>query len=289
VGGADALWTLHGLEALTDEEVLAALKDENAGVREQALRLAEERLGASAPLRSAVAALADDPSPQVRFQLAFTLGEADAPELVEALAKVLRRDVNDSWTQHAALSSASRSAPGLLAAVSRDKDFARDASAAHLQLLTRLASLVGSRATDADLAKALGVLTEQGGGAWQAAVLDGLGQGLQNSGRPLARLWEHPPAVLKNAAAQARPFFQRAAAAARDGSRAVAERAAATRLLGHAPFDVAEAPLRELLVPQVPAEVQLAAVRSLALHAGPAISETLLAPWSSYSPAVRRE
>src|SRR5262249_52409709 len=35
--------------------------------------------------------------------------------------------------------------------------------------------------------------------------------------------------------------------------------------------------------------VQLAAVRSLALHAGPAISETLLAPWSSYSPAVRRE
>jgi putative membrane-bound dehydrogenase-like protein len=289
VARAHALWTLHGLKALADDEILAALKDENAGVREQALRLAEERLSASAPLRAAVAALADDPSPRVRFQLAFTVGEAEAPELVEALAKVLRRDVNDSWTQTAALSSASRSAPGLLAALSHEKDFTQSASAAHLQLLTRLASLVGTRATDADLAKALGLLTEQGGGAWQAAVLDGLGQGLQNSGRPLARLWEHPPAVLKDAAARARPFFERAAATARDDSRPVADRAAASRLLGHAPFDVAAAPLGELLTPQVPAEVQLAAVRALALHSRPEISDTLLAPWTSYSPAVRRE
>jgi putative membrane-bound dehydrogenase-like protein len=289
VARAHALWTLHGLKSLADAEVLAALKDENAGVREQALRLAEERLGASASLRAAVVALADDPSPRVRFQLAFTLGEADAPELAEALAKVLRRDVNDLWTQTAALSSASRSAPGLLAALSRDKDFTRATSVAHLQLLTRLASLVGTRATDADLAKALGVLTEQGGGAWQAAVLDGLGQGLQNSGRSLARLWEHPPAVLKDAAAQARPFWERAAATARDGSRPVEDRATATSLLGHAPFDVAEAPLRELLTPQVPAEVQLAAVRALARHSGPAISETLLSPWTSYSPSMRRE
>jgi putative heme-binding domain-containing protein len=120
-------------------------------------------------------------------------------------------------------------------------------------------------------------------------VLDGLGQGLQNSGRPLARLWEQPPAVLKEAAAQARPFFERAAATARDGSRPVAERAAATRLLGHAPFTLASAPLRELLTPQVPAEVQLAAVRALALHSAPEVDDTLLGPWNSFGPTVRRE
>src|SRR5207248_2831562 len=43
-GRAHALWTLNGLGLLNDELVEAALKDESAGVREQALRLAEPRM-----------------------------------------------------------------------------------------------------------------------------------------------------------------------------------------------------------------------------------------------------
>src|SRR5262245_30338682 len=97
-GRAHVLWSLHGLNGLEDDLIGRALKDDEPGVREQALRLAEERLSGSATLRSAVAALADDPSPRVRFQLAFTLGEADAPELVAALAKLARRDAGDPWT-----------------------------------------------------------------------------------------------------------------------------------------------------------------------------------------------
>ena len=53
---------------------------------EQALRLAEERLASSETLRAAVGALADDPAFRVRFQLAFTLGESDAPETIGKLA-----------------------------------------------------------------------------------------------------------------------------------------------------------------------------------------------------------
>src|SRR5207237_1074406 len=51
VGRAHALWTLHGLKALSDERIAQALKDTEAGVREQALRLAEERLASSEKLR----------------------------------------------------------------------------------------------------------------------------------------------------------------------------------------------------------------------------------------------
>src|SRR5262249_39739997 len=76
VGRAHALWTLHGLKALDGALIERALKDSEPGVREQALRLADERVAASARLRAAVVALADDPSPRVRFQLAFTLGES---------------------------------------------------------------------------------------------------------------------------------------------------------------------------------------------------------------------
>ena len=69
VGRAHALWTLQGLASLDDGQVEHALKDASAGVREQALRLAEPRLAANAGLRAAVLALADDPDPRVRFQV----------------------------------------------------------------------------------------------------------------------------------------------------------------------------------------------------------------------------
>jgi putative membrane-bound dehydrogenase-like protein len=290
-GRAHALWTLHGLKALPDALVEMALKDAEPGVREQALRLADERLAGSPRLRTAVAALADDPSPRVRFQLAFTLGQADAPEMTAALAKVARRDAADPWTQTAILSSASRCVAPLLESLAGEADFTREATPARLQLLTRLSALVGAAGTDADLARALSLLGSDraGGRPWQLALLDGLGQGLQNSPRPLARLWEQPPAALKDAVARARPFFQQAANTARDSGRPAAERVAAVRLLGRGPFAPLAEAVPELLSPQSPPEVQLAAVRALAPHAPPAVADLLLTRWAGYSPTVRRE
>ncbi len=286
---AHALWGLDGLGALRDGEVELALKDENAGVREQALRLADGRLAASAALRTAVAARADDPSPRVRFQLAFTLGEADAPELTAALARLAKRDGADAWAQTAILNSAGRAASALLEALARDRAYAENAASA--PLLTRLASLVGARPDDADLARALRLLAAGDGKAeaWQAAVLEGLGQGLRNRRRPLARLWEQPPAALKDAVEQALPFFRRAAAAALDAKRPTAERVAATRLLGYGPRAAAKPALRELLSPRQPAELQTAAVRALSLGDGDDVAGALLAGWGGFSPSVRRE
>src|SRR5262249_40205415 len=70
-GRAHALWTLHGLHALDDDRIVAALKDKSALVREQALRLAEDRLDKSEFVRKAAFALIEDPSDRVRFQLAL--------------------------------------------------------------------------------------------------------------------------------------------------------------------------------------------------------------------------
>jgi len=290
-GRAHALWTLHGLKALEDSLIFGALKDPVSGVREQALRLAEGRLAANAELRKAVTSLAGDEDPRVRFQLAFTLGESDAPEVGDALAKILRRDAADNWTQLAILSSSSRTAPSLLEALGRDKEFTRTPGAPQLQLLTRLASLVGAHSTDADLARALGLLGEEkeGGTEWQVAILTGLGQGLQNSQRSLRQLWEQPPAGLKEAVARAEPFFKRAATAALDEKRPPAERVSATRLLSSGPFAIAAPPLQQMLSPQSPADLQLAAVRALSVQDNPKVPELLLAQWGSFGPAVRRE
>jgi putative membrane-bound dehydrogenase-like protein len=278
-GRAHALWTLHGLGALEDAALERALKDRDAGVREQALRLCDERLGRSASLREAVTALAGDPAARVRFQLAFTLGAADTPQTAAALAKIAHRDVADPWTQTAVLSSAGRCATALLEALTHDRDFTMNPSPAHLQFLTRLAVVEAARG--ADLTPILAHIGKPGdatGAGWQLALLNGLGQGLQQTSQPLSRLWEG-----------GRPFFERAAATTRDANASATDRIAAARLLGLAPYALAEPALQECLGPQSPSEVQLAAVRALSVHDNPLIPGTLLAGWTGYSPTLRRE
>jgi putative membrane-bound dehydrogenase-like protein len=290
-GRAHSLWTLHGLKALTEEDIEQALRDPAPGVREQALRLAEERLPDSAKLRAAVAALADDPSPRVRFQLAFTLGASDSPETVSALARIARQDAGDRWTQTAVLSSIHGCGIALLETLVHDQDFIKGATAARLQLLSRVAALVGAKAGDADLGRALRLLATQTKGAapWQLAVLDGLGQGLQNSSRSLAQLWDKPPTLLKEELAGVRPLFEQAANTSRDAKHSPAERIAALRLLGRGPYALAASVVEDLLSPQTPPEVQTALVRALSLHPQPEVADLLLTAWNGYSPGVRRE
>ncbi len=290
-GRAHVLWTLHGLNALTDADIEHALKDGEAGVREQALRLADERLSASAGLRAAVVALADDPSPRVRFQLAFTLGESGSLDTIRALARVARRDAGDRWTQMAVLSSTRGPGVGLLESLVKDEKFTAKATAPQLQLLNRLAALVGAKANDAELGRALGLLvgTANGTNPWQIAILDGIGQGLQNSSRSLSRLWEKPPDALKDSVARVLPLFEQAVSMSRDGKRSIAERLAAIRLLGRGPFASIASAASELLAPQTPPEIQAAMVRALSSHARPEVADLLLASWSGYSPTVRRE
>ena len=123
-----ALYALDGSGALTETHLLNALDDRDALVREHAVRLAEqfsrqsgqrqsaafqplERVASSGPaspwrkLRGKLCALANDPSPRVRYQLAFTLGESKDPDEIKALAGIIRRDASDRWTRAAVLNS----------------------------------------------------------------------------------------------------------------------------------------------------------------------------------------
>jgi putative membrane-bound dehydrogenase-like protein len=291
LGRGHALWTLQGLNALRDEAIERALKDPEPCVREQALRLADERLATAARLRAAAAALADDSSPRVRFQLAFTLGQSDAPDTVAALAKLARRDGGDPWVQTAILSSAGPAAARLLEAVAQDRAFTSAAGAGSLQLLKRLAALVGARATDAELATALTLLGAAGEQTqpWQLALLDGLGEGLQSGNLSAAGLWDDPPPRLRQAVSRARALFEQAAATARDDRRPLAERVAALRLLERGSLTPLAAVAPDLLTPQTAPALQLAAVRALSAHSHASIAPLLLSSWAAYSPAVRRE
>lgn len=291
VGRFSALWTLQGLQCLETATLERALTDSAPEVREQALRLAEDRLSTQPSLQKLVANLAEDPSDRVRFQAAFTLGEMDGPLAVAALARIARSDGVDPWTQTALLSSAGRCAAQLLRQLVARDVAAKAQKELPLSFLGRLATIVGARQQEDELALVLGLLQEPAADSpgLRPALLDGLGQGMQNSNRPLSRLWENPPPALKEAVTQATAVFDKAAGTARDDARAVPERSAALRLLAYGPYRVSGTVLKELLSPRQPAEVQLAALRGLALQDRPEVGDTLIGAWSSASPGLRRE
>jgi putative membrane-bound dehydrogenase-like protein len=180
-GRMHVLCTLHGLNSLDDDSIAAALKDDSPYVREQGLRLAEERMKDSARLRQLVAERANDPSPRVRMQAAFSLGADDGPESIAGLSALIQRDAGDPWIMAAVLSSTRTSATALLERLLNEQDLAQ----AQRQLAARLASQVGAAGSDAAVGKVLSLIAAADRASWRDELLLGLGQGLQNTSRPL--------------------------------------------------------------------------------------------------------
>jgi putative heme-binding domain-containing protein len=282
-----AMWTLHELGGLPEATLLACLKDAEPIVRVQALRVSESYLGEKNEITAQVSAMAKDESPKVRHQLAFTLGHVKNADRLAALATIAARDGADPWTQIAVLNATGRDAASLLVNLLAD---ASAQAAVPSGFMTKLAGLVGTTGTENELAMVLRTLLVKRDnylGPWPVASLEAIGQGLFQSGRSLEKIWEHPE--LRETRGQVKELFVQSAKRTRDETKQLPERLAAVRLLSFAPFEQLAESASELLSPQQPPELQLAAVRALGVPTNPKVGPLLLAPWSSYSPAVRRE
>ncbi|MEX2368981.1 MAG: dehydrogenase, partial [Candidatus Paceibacterota bacterium] len=102
-----ALWTLDGLDALEAGLIRAGLEDEEAGVRENAIKLAELYADQDPSLVADLQQLEKDPSERVRYQLLLTLGEFDNPRIQQMRQRMLFAHIEDRWFQIAALSAPS--------------------------------------------------------------------------------------------------------------------------------------------------------------------------------------
>ncbi|MFO0954744.1 MAG: HEAT repeat domain-containing protein [Isosphaeraceae bacterium] len=277
-----ALWTLDVLGGLAPEDLLPALKDEDANVREQAVKLSETRLGEGSPLVEPMLALARDADPMVRFQTAFSLGGMKDPKALPALAEIAARKDTDRWTRVAVESSlAGRAGRFLDALAERDPAFLGGPEGK--VWLEDLAVLIGA---DNDPEQVRALLTRYLGNdtdpAQTRAVVLGVGRGLQRSGGSLRGLLTGP------SAAKLAPVFDRAARTAQgDGS--VGGRVEAIRLLSLGPVDRALEALPNLLDARHPSAVQLAALQTLAGLSDRRVGPAVLGHWRSLSPALRRE
>jgi putative membrane-bound dehydrogenase-like protein len=101
-----ALCTLDGLGLLRAQVIALALHDRHPGVRRHAARLSETFLAGNPALGERLAGLADDLDPQVRMQVAYTLGEWDDPRAGHALGRMALRYAEDPYLTAAVMSSA---------------------------------------------------------------------------------------------------------------------------------------------------------------------------------------
>ncbi len=279
-----AVWTLDGLAALTEPDLLRALADPSPGLREHAVRLAEPRLAGSAVLRDRIVALAQDAEIRVRYQVAFVAAGMADPRARDVAIAVLRRDVGDKWVRAAALSGAPAGALELARSILADAAiFAqRDATEA----VRSLAFMIGAQAKGDGIA----ALVEAWSAAARAAeardaLWTGLGDGLRQASRPLrALLADHPAA-----ARAADGVLAAAARTAADVSRPEGERVAAVRLVALDDLSRARPILAARLSETAVPTLQSAALKALAGYASTDVVGDLVSSWARFSPAQREE
>ena len=264
-----AFWSLQGLNSLTKESIRRALQDSAAGVRRQALIVADAELIQSAELLEAVLPTARDPETTVRFQAALTLGTSSDPRVAPALSELLRQDANDPWLVTAVLTACRGRADRVLSA-----DHARD-------VRYRLAVQVGAEANEEAVPSLLqrALIDSQ-----DTAVLAGLADGLRRSQKSLSQF-----ATTLELKASLQNCFVDAAQQAVSNEQPLEARLAAVQLLAQGSFAEARAPLAPLLDPRQPAELQRETIRALVGFREQAVPELLLKNYRACSPAVRAD
>lgn len=282
-----ALWSLAGLKAVRDDDLLQALGDEHPALREHAMQLAEPRLDANQRVLERVVELAGDENPRIRLQATFSLGECRQDAAAKALARLARGAGGDPWLRTAVLSSVTRQADRLIAELVVDPSFVDDSNG--LAFVGQLTQVVAARGRTKELEQVLQAVDE----AARATRNRGLATYLiRSAGSTLARIGKHlvstesrHPGVKRLLADE----LDRARGVATDARAEVAARQQAISLLGCFAFAEVGETLTGLIDVQQPDAVQIAAMSALASYPEPRVAETLIGGWREYGPAVRKE
>ncbi len=295
VGRLHALWTLEGLSALDEELVKRALKDDDARIREHALRLSESLIAKSPKMTAALLAMTGDPDVRVQFQLAFTLGQLQDPRALDALVAITARRSDDRWFRLAILSSVADQASQFFHLL-RAQGFER------ADMIAQLTALIAARLDAGELS---GLLSAIGRLKQPEPALDGLNRGLKlaearnlrvpGAEAAIAPMLSSTDEGLQKTAWETARFFdlpgivQKAIADSQDTSLGTKQRANAIRALQSAHFAQVAPILEKLIGTNDQGELQAAAIDALASFTDPAVAWLLLAQWGNYTPGVREQ
>jgi len=204
------LWTLEGFHAMNVTALTKALHHTAAGVRENAIQVAELHLDEFPQLREELFSLRNDPSAKVRYQLVCTLGNINDAESKAIQQQLLMKDIEDKWVQVAALSSSNGSELPLL---EKSIQAFSSASAGNGLFFSNCAKLIGlSQQTD-DIRKVIHLAVTNNSSRsdwWQSACLEGLSSSVAVKGIPPGNLEAEKSLLLSKFSAATSPLVRRA-------------------------------------------------------------------------------
>lgn len=285
-----ALWSLHGLKALTSEDLLLSLEDPAVEVREQAVRLAGLVLAStdSTSLRSAVRQRAGDDSPRVRFQVALALVNwGRDPARIDALARIARRDSTDPWVLTAVLAAVGTDAPALLSALlDSPQPLEITATAPLWQDLGTMIAAMRQQPLIEDTLRRLEAIDRKSQDLRPivTVVLLGLVENLAARQTSAA-----VPPISDSGRRLLDRLVSAASSAVNDQNQPVEQRTRAIRVISAGDPPRAREMLINLIDPQQPSEVQIAAARGFASTRAADVAPVLLSRFKPASAALRGE
>ncbi len=306
-GRLHALWSLEGLNALRPEMINHAFTDPVAGLRENAVKLAEIHLTSSPELATDLLTLQNDTNAKVRFQLLCTLGSVNSSGAEQVRNKLLFQDIEDKWVQIAVLSAASPQSGSLLARVI--KNYKADVPA-YGSLVKRLTSMVGAGNNKAAIHQLIQEATViDHSAAWQGPVLEGLAEGLRKK-KPetlaetdestLVRMFfNHPSEQVSNGALKilkvtgiknellAGSSIKKATCIAADVNMPNQKRAYAISFLSLRDPSLHAALLKKFISPKEEPMVQMAALQTISLLPDETVNTYILEQWGAMTPGIR--
>lgn len=251
-----AMNALESLGALTAAHVVRAAKDNDAQVREAALRRVSKLDEAT------LASLAADTSPRVRFQAA--LAAPKTPSRDGWLAKMARQGLNGKWMEAAVLGNAG---------IGLFEQLHGDLNKLEPSFAESILTLAAAEGKDPAALISL-VTTEPVNASWVKA----LGEGLRRAGSSLTKA---------DSGARLASIVAKAAGTAANAKAGQTSRVEAIELLGVSLTPEAQSALITCLGEKQSPAIQTAAIRVLAPNGSETVTAALIGNWTHYGPKVQ--
>ena len=308
-GKIHALWTLEGLNALSDTLLEKVFQDADPLVRKQAVLLAEKRMDNKDILQKIINASADS-DPYVQFQVALTLSNVakSNPEVFAALSKIISTHINDKWFQDAVLLGASENTVQWYEAY---KDFRADNDSGNVgtkQFLSKITSVVGAKYNQNEMSSLVKMISQLKDTGVIVSSLEGAVTGMKRNNDKmkltgeaqsgLIGLISNQPANVRTVAIEMASRLKLAPyndlaniiasskTIAAEESQPVESRVLAIKVVGLDPAGIPFPLLERLLQSDQPSDIQLAVANVLLRNQNSASTDILMNKWNTFNPKV---
>lgn len=278
-GRLQAVALLSAMGECDTATVVRACQDPHPMVRRYAV-LAAERDPRNPDIQRALQPLRYDPDPEVRLQLAFTVGELPKSVRDQWLLVLLRQSPTDRWFHLAIQSSLHDGAAGFLTALFEDR---RLMQAVTPDWITGLVEQVGQQSSPDQIVNLLPRWTRM---ADNDPVTSLIWTGkLQNQ---LARRSESTWNPIRHALGRSiLELVDPAIRLALDTDHPLSERLVATQALQYGTAEAVTPVLTEMLDPRQPIELQRMAIQTAGTFPQTQLCDLILERWDALSPSVR--